>query len=90
MIVLVIQLESFFYTGTTLAILRTDGIILGEWKRLKRSTKASDIPFFRRIKMSLRTLYGPTDLFLLFLFLSAILSLLVGSIKNKCLHLSLR
>ena len=90
MIVLVIQFRVIFLYWYYLSNFKADGIILDECKRLKRSTKASDIPFFRRIKMLLRALYGPTDLFLLFLFLSAILSLLVGSIKNKCLHLSLR
>ena len=77
------QFRVFLYTGTTLAILRTDGNIPDEKEKLKRSTKGLDISFFRRIKMLFGTLYGPTDLFLsrddMMLALS---SLLAGWIKN--------
>ena len=62
MIVLVIQFRVFLYTGTTLAILRTDGNLRDEKERLKRSTSGLHISFFRRIKMLLGILYGPNDL----------------------------
>ena len=62
-----------------------------EKKGLKRSASGLDISFFRRMKMLLGILNGPTDLFLSRDdMMSAISSLLVGWIKDEFLHLSLR
>ena len=41
-----------------------DGNLPDEKERLKRSASGWDISFFRRTKMLLGILYGPTDLFL--------------------------
>ena len=91
MIVLVIQFRVFFiltFLSSNLAILRTDGNIHDEKERLKRSASGLDISCFRRIKMLLGTIYGPTDLFLSRDdMMSAISSLLVGWIKNEFLRL---
>ena len=66
-----------------------DENLLDEKKRLKRSASGLDVSFFRRMKMLLGILNGPTDLFLSG-DMSAISSLLAGWIKNEFLHLSLR
>ena len=66
-----------------------DENLLDEKKRLKRSASGLDVSFFRRMKMLLGILNGPTDLFLS-RDMSAISSLLAGWIKNEFLHLSLR
>ena len=54
---------------------------------LKKSESELDILFFRRIKMLLGTLHGPTDLFLSRDDMLAITSLLVGWIKRKNLYI---